>query len=165
MIQLVENVQREDLSQADLYQALNALWGQRMSLKQIAEVMGKTEGYIKKIFVRVNEIGSDNDLEEAIGYAGVTIEDIIEITRSEMRQKAKDLRTGNARLNETRPAGGEAKPMAARGTGDQGQKMKVVMEIRGREIVITTAEGVDKAAFHGLCKDLERFALSTGSQV
>jgi len=55
LIQLIENVQRVDLSQTDLFNALNELRDQGMSLKQIGQVTGKTEGYIKSHFVGVNE--------------------------------------------------------------------------------------------------------------
>jgi ParB family chromosome partitioning protein len=114
VIQLVENVQRVDLSQIDLFNALTALREQGMTLKQIGEVMGKTEGYIKKIFVGVHEIQRNEDLKKAIGYAGVTIEDVVEtkgitnkqdrlnlleerkkgtLNRAEMREKVKELKT------------------------------------------------------------------------
>jgi ParB family chromosome partitioning protein len=114
VVQLVENVQRENLSQTDLFNALSALREQGMTLKQIADVMGKTEGYTKKIFVGVNEIQRNEDLREAIGYAGVTIEDIVEtkgipdeqqrlslleqrksgaINRAELREKVREFKT------------------------------------------------------------------------
>jgi ParB family chromosome partitioning protein len=112
LIQLVENVQRVDLSQIDLFNALKELKAQGMTLKQIAEVMGKTEGYIKNLFVGINEINRDKDLHNMIGHAGVTISDIAEtkgitnqqdrlnllksrkdgkINRAEMREKVKEL--------------------------------------------------------------------------
>jgi ParB family chromosome partitioning protein len=113
IVQLIENVQREDLSPIDLYNALSVLRDQGMTLKQIADLMGKDEGYIKKTFVGVNEISRDAELKNAIGYAGVTIEDIIEtkgipdkearldllgqrgkgkINRAELRKKTKALK-------------------------------------------------------------------------
>jgi ParB family chromosome partitioning protein len=114
LIQLVENVQRVDLSQSDLFHALNQLKAQGMTLKQIAEVMGKTEGYVKNLFVGVNELNRDTDLQNLIGNAGVTIRDIKEtipvkdkkerlqllgdrkdgkITRAGMREKVRKLAT------------------------------------------------------------------------
>jgi ParB family chromosome partitioning protein len=113
IVQLVENVQREDLSQIDLYNALAALREQGMTLKQIAEVVGKTESSIKRLFVGVNEIANDSELQAVIGCAGATIAEVVdtkgipdkearlnlleqrgngEITRSEMRDKAKALK-------------------------------------------------------------------------
>jgi ParB family chromosome partitioning protein len=112
LIQLVENVQRVDLSQSDLFQALKKLREQGMTLKQIADVMGKAEGYVKNLFIGVNEINRDGDLENMISHAGVTILDIAEtnavkdkgkrlalleerkngkVNRAEMREKVKEL--------------------------------------------------------------------------
>jgi ParB family chromosome partitioning protein len=113
IVQLVENVQREDLSQIDLYNALWTLREQDMTLKQVAEIIGKTESYIKRLFVGINEISNDNELKDAIGCAGATIGEVVdtkgipdkearlnllerrgkgEITRSEMRDRAKALK-------------------------------------------------------------------------
>ena len=120
LIQLVENVQRVDLSQIDLWNALNEMKSQGMTLKQIAEVMGKTEGYIKSLFVGVNELNRDQDLSGLLGDAGITIRDIAEtkaipdkekrlalheerksgnISRAKMREKTKEL-TGTSSKDE-----------------------------------------------------------------
>jgi ParB family chromosome partitioning protein len=117
LIQLVENVQRVDLSQSDLFHALNRLKEQGMTLRQIAEVMGKTEGYIKNLFVGVNELNRDKDLQDLIGNAGVTIRDIKEtipiqdkkerlalleerkngkVNRAKMREKVRELASPKA---------------------------------------------------------------------
>jgi ParB family chromosome partitioning protein len=115
VIQLVENVQRVDLSQIDLFNALTSLREQGMTLKQIGEVMGKTEGYIKNLFIGINEVTSNKELLTFIdSHAGVTIQDITEtkgipdkqerlnlleerkkgeINRAEMREKIKELKT------------------------------------------------------------------------
>lgn len=87
-----------------------------MLLKQIADVMGKTEGYVKNMFVGINEVTDDGSLKKLISHAGVTIQDIAEtkaiqdkterlkllkqretgkINRAEMRQKVKELKGGN----------------------------------------------------------------------
>jgi ParB family chromosome partitioning protein len=66
-IQLIENVQREDLSQLDLYNGLSSLREQGMSLKQIAQTMGKKEIYIKFLFVGVNEVQKNPELADAMG--------------------------------------------------------------------------------------------------
>jgi ParB family chromosome partitioning protein len=79
VIQLVENVQREELSQIDLFNALSALRDSGMSLKQIAEVMGKSEKFVKNLFVGINEIRSDERLKEYLDSpAGGTISDVAE---------------------------------------------------------------------------------------
>jgi ParB family chromosome partitioning protein len=114
IIQLVENVQRVDLSQLDLFDALSLLREQGMTLKRIAEVMGKTEGYIKSLFVGINEISKDGNLKDLIGDAGITIRDIAEtsgisdekkrlglleerkngnLNRAGMRKKVKEFKT------------------------------------------------------------------------
>ena len=110
--QLIENVQRADLSQMELLNALNELRQQGMPLKQIGQVAGKTEGYIKSLFVGVNEINRDEKLKNLIGDAGITIRDIAEtravkdseqrallleerksgkLNRAEMRDKVREL--------------------------------------------------------------------------
>jgi ParB family chromosome partitioning protein len=116
IIQLVENIQRVDLPQVDLLNALNDMKDQGITNKQIAGIVGKSEGYIKNLFMGVNEINSDDNLKNLISHAGVTIQDIGEtkgipdkqdrlklleqrgnrqITRSEMREKVKALKTDN----------------------------------------------------------------------
>jgi ParB family chromosome partitioning protein len=117
VIQLVENVQRVELSQRELYEALSTLREQRLTLKQIAELMGKSEGYIKNLFIGINEISRDQNLKELISHAGVTIQDIVEtkgvagdqkrldllnarksgeINRDELRKKAKECKENHA---------------------------------------------------------------------
>jgi len=51
VFQLIENVQRVDLSQIDLFNALTALKNEGMTMKQIAAVLGKSEGHIKNLFM------------------------------------------------------------------------------------------------------------------
>jgi len=120
LIQLVENVQRVDLSQHDLYKALNQLREQGMTLRQIGEVIGKSESFIKNLFVGVNELNRDKELESLIGNAGVTIKDIAEtkpikdkeqrlevleerksrkINRAEMREKVIELSGSTPKKN------------------------------------------------------------------
>ncbi|GHV75636.1 chromosome partitioning protein ParB [Spirochaetia bacterium] len=113
VIQLVENVQREDLSQIDLVNALTSLKERGISIEEIAKMMGKTVGYIQVLFVGVKEINKAPELKEAINYAGIKITDIVEtkgisdpkerievlkqhgkgkITREEMRTKVRELK-------------------------------------------------------------------------
>jgi ParB family chromosome partitioning protein len=113
VIQLVENVQRADLSQIDLFNALVSLREQGMTLKQIADVMGKSEQYIKFLFIGVHELNSDEKLKERVSIAGNTIQDIVEtkgvnkekrlnlleqrktgaISRADMRKQVRKLKT------------------------------------------------------------------------
>ncbi|GHV88130.1 chromosome partitioning protein ParB [Spirochaetia bacterium] len=113
VVQLVENVQREDLSQIDLVNALTSLKERGISIEEIAKMMGKTVGYIQVLFVGVKEINKAPELKEAINYAGIKITDIVEtkgisdpkerlevlkqhgkgkITREEMRTKVRELK-------------------------------------------------------------------------
>jgi ParB family chromosome partitioning protein len=112
VIQLIENVQREDLSQQDLYKALVRFREQGMTHKQIAEIMGKSEKFINNLFIGVNEITNDEKLLDFITPAGGRILDVAEtkgvpapqrlelldergkgnLSRKELRQKSKSLK-------------------------------------------------------------------------
>jgi ParB family chromosome partitioning protein len=70
VIQLIENVQRVDLSQHDLFNALTVLKEKGFSLKAIAEIMGKSEASVKVIFTGINEIKQDRDLQSFIEPPG-----------------------------------------------------------------------------------------------
>jgi ParB family chromosome partitioning protein len=107
VVQLIENVQRVDLSQHDLFIALNKLREQGMALRQIAEVIGKTEGYVKSLFVGVNELNRDKDLQNLIGDAGITIRDIAETNsitdkekRIELLEERKDGKVSREQMRE-----------------------------------------------------------------
>jgi ParB family chromosome partitioning protein len=127
LIQLIENVQRVDLSQLDLYNALTALKNQGLTLKHIAGIMGKSEKYIKNIFTAVNEMSSNEDLKNYLSPAGGTIQDIAEtagipdqdkrldlltrrkagtITRAELRERTRELKTEGPHEVAGGPAGG-----------------------------------------------------------
>ncbi|GHT77752.1 chromosome partitioning protein ParB [Spirochaetia bacterium] len=129
VIQLVENVQREDLSQIDLYTALSSLREQGMSLKQIAQTMGKSEDYIKALFVGINDIQKNEKLLELVSGAGTTIIDVREtkgitdekkrlevlkqhgrgkITREEMRTKVRELKKPAASAKKGKSAATES---------------------------------------------------------
>lgn len=57
--QIIENLQRVDLTAYELYQALKQLKKQRLKYKQIADIIGKSEGYIKNLFSAIKEIDTD----------------------------------------------------------------------------------------------------------
>lgn len=78
-IQIIENVQRENLKAIDLYNGLKELKGRGMTLKQIADVIGKQESTVKKWYTAINDIDRDAEIKKTIeGYAGVTMDDIQE---------------------------------------------------------------------------------------
>jgi ParB family chromosome partitioning protein len=90
VIQLIENTQRVDLSQRDLYDAINLLREEGKSLNQIAEIMGKSEKYIKNISSAVNDINDNPSLLAHINTDAVTLQDIAEtagIADNETRQR------------------------------------------------------------------------------
>jgi ParB family chromosome partitioning protein len=113
IIQLVENVQRVDLSQTDIVDALSALRKEGLTNKQIANAMGKTEGYVNNLFMGINEINHNKSLASLITHAGVSILDVAEtkgipdyserlkilesrkagtLNRAEMRERIKALK-------------------------------------------------------------------------
>ena len=120
VVQLVENVQRVNLSQIDLVYALTALKNESMTMKQIAEVIGKAEGYTKNLFMGVAEILSDDDLKDIVSHTGVTIMEIVEtkgiqkqerlellnkrgkgeVSRSHLRERTKSLKCGNLMVHD-----------------------------------------------------------------
>ena len=132
VVQLIENVQREDLSQRDLVAALSALRDAGLSLREIAEALGKSEKYVKNLFTGINEIQADEALQAYLSPAegspaGGTIEDISEtrgiadrdarlalleqkkqgnLSRKELRQKVQNLKA-------TSPAGGTSEKVQA----------------------------------------------------
>jgi ParB family chromosome partitioning protein len=171
IIQLVENIQRADLSQKDLYDALSSMREQGLTLKQIAAVMGKDESYIKKIFVGVNEISKDKNLEKMVSYAGVTIEDVIEtkgipdeserfsllerrkngdLNRAEMRKKVRELKDNK----------GSIKTVVEKPT-DHHEKttisLLVLKETRELKIILSNTD--DDKAFDSLVDEIQQFFL------
>ena len=76
-VQLVENIQREDLSQYELKEALEVLKKQGLSHKEIAGKLGKSEGYVKNIFQAIKQIKDNSEIEELLkSHTGVTLKDI-----------------------------------------------------------------------------------------
>ena len=79
-IQLIENIQRENLSASELKQGLEALKKRGYTNKQIAEKLGKSEGYVKNIFSSIKSINKNEELKKLVeSNAGVTLADLQEI--------------------------------------------------------------------------------------
>jgi ParB family chromosome partitioning protein len=132
VVQLVENVQRENLTTLDLYQALSTLRNQRLTNQQIAEVLGKSEGHIKNLFVAIHELSITDWLQEYLkSHVNMTFQDVIdtkgitdkakrldllgqrtagEIGQKALRDKVKALKTGSPEA-ET-PASASDAPLA-----------------------------------------------------
>jgi len=180
LIQLVENVQRVDLSQIDLFNTLNGLKTQGMTLKQIAEVMGKSEKYIKNLFVGVNEINSNPELQTFISSpAGGTIQDIAEtksiknqqerkailenrkdgkMSRAEMREKVKEITTNSSK-----------KKKAVKSKNPVKQR-KIHVSIKAfssqKKIIIYQVKSEDKEHLASIEKDLrEYFSANKGKYI
>jgi len=79
--QLIENVQRSDLKQIELYKALKELKSQGLNYKQIAQVIGKTEGYVKNLFSGIKEIEETPENIELIESDAVSLSDFAEVRR------------------------------------------------------------------------------------
>jgi ParB family chromosome partitioning protein len=77
IVQMVENLQREDLSPSDLCNALTALRKQGISNQEIAEAMGKSAGYVNNLFCAVKEVHENQNIAEKT-HVGVSLQDITE---------------------------------------------------------------------------------------
>ena len=73
--QLIENVQRVDLKPIELYHALKKLRQEGLTIKQIAGILGKAEGYIKNLFSGVKEIDSAPENIEILKSDTVSLSD------------------------------------------------------------------------------------------
>lgn len=90
--QLIENVQRVGISTKELCIILSSMRKQGMTLKEIAMIMGKSEGYIKNLFVVINELDKDEELKIYLdGNAGVTMLDIKEVIAVKDKDKRKNI--------------------------------------------------------------------------
>lgn len=109
--QLIENIQRENLKPIELYKSLKKLKEQNLTNNQIADMLGKSKGYIEKIFTAINDLEKNPEIIKTMDtYAGVSMNDVLEtkaikdkkertellkkkgqgkITRKELRKKAK----------------------------------------------------------------------------
>ena len=113
-VQLIENIQREDLSPLELKGAYEQLKSKGLSYKQIADKLNKSEGYIKHIFSSLKVIKSNSAIEGLMkSDASITLADIQEIrilpfkeqlqlitekingtikTREELRERVREIR-------------------------------------------------------------------------
>jgi Ca2+-binding EF-hand superfamily protein len=154
-----------DLSQTDLFNALSSLREQGMTLRQIAEVMGKTEGYIKNLFVGINEISRNEELQELIGsHAGVTIQDVVETNAIPNKQDRLNLleekKKGTIKRSDLRKKVKELKsPKSEKPLNPIVERTKIRMKAfeNLREIVLFTDKAVSVKAFRSIAEDVRRF--------
>jgi ParB family chromosome partitioning protein len=79
-IQLIENIQREELTPLELKQALQFLRVTGLSAKRIAEKLGKSEGYIRHLFSTVHTLDSNPQLAAAVERdVNITLADVHEV--------------------------------------------------------------------------------------
>lgn len=72
--QLIENIQREDLTGFELYNGLKELRGKGLSNKEIAAFLGKSVQYVKDSFSAISDVDSDSDYKEVLkSSAGATL--------------------------------------------------------------------------------------------
>lgn len=62
--QIIENVQRENLKPIEFYNALKEMKSKKLKIKDMAAIIGKSEGYLKNIFSSIKEIDSDPEIKE-----------------------------------------------------------------------------------------------------
>ena len=72
-IQLIENLQRKNLTPLELKNGLTQMKKQGLSIKQIALAIGKKAQYVKDAFTIINTIDSDEDYQKTLGRAGTTL--------------------------------------------------------------------------------------------
>ena len=101
--QIIENVQRADLKPIELYHALKELKGQGLNYKQIAGVIGKTEGYIKNLFSGIKEIEADPENMELLKKShGMTLSDFQTVKPVKDKAEKKKLLKAKAEKKITR---------------------------------------------------------------
>lgn len=90
--QLIENVQRSDLNQRELYHALKELKGQGLKYRQIAQIIGKSEGYVKNLFSGIRELERDAENMEIFKKShDVTLSDFQKVKPVKDKSERKKL--------------------------------------------------------------------------
>jgi ParB family chromosome partitioning protein len=104
--QLIENIQRKNLKDIELYNALKALKNEGLTTIEISKIIGKKEQYIKDKMSIVNHISENIELEKILSSAGATMEHIKEtkhIKNSNKRLKTLEkLKNGEIKREEIR---------------------------------------------------------------
>ncbi|HMB00440.1 MAG TPA: ParB/RepB/Spo0J family partition protein [Spirochaetota bacterium] len=76
-IQLIENIQRENLTAMEMKNALEYFRAKGLSHKEIADRISKSEGYVRHIFSAIKTINESSELGELMkSDAGITLADI-----------------------------------------------------------------------------------------
>ena len=72
-IQLIENLQRKNLTPLELKNGLTQMRKQGLSINQIALAIGKKAQYVKDVFTIINAIDRDEDYQKTLSRAGTTL--------------------------------------------------------------------------------------------
>ena len=67
-IQIIENIQRENLSVLDLKDSLSYFKNKGLTHKQIGEKLCKSEGYVRNIFSNINELNNNPELDQFVKH-------------------------------------------------------------------------------------------------
>ena len=99
-VQLIENMQRHNLSFTELKSALMYFKNKHLSYKQIAKKLSKKEAYVKNLFSSVNTINDNPDLEDLVASSNnkISFSDVQEVKslpKSSQVEVLKDKLKGN----------------------------------------------------------------------
>jgi len=106
--QLIENVQRENITGRDMRKALDGLKKSGLTHREIADHLGKSEGYVKNMFMTIRAVNESPELAAVLeSHTGVTLADIQTVRPLPLRNqldllsaKAEGNITSRARLEE-----------------------------------------------------------------
>ena len=89
-LQLIENIQRENITAIEFKNSLVALKSRGLSHKEIAKNIGKTLGYVKNLFSAIKTINENSDLEALIKEnEKITMSDIRELKGLTVREQMR----------------------------------------------------------------------------
>jgi len=163
--QLIENVQRVDLEQIELYHALKELKEQGLNHQQIAGVIGKAEGYVKHLFAGINEIDTDpENIEILQKLPGVTLKDFQTVKPIKDKSVKKKLLIAKAEKKITRD---ELQRKARTHNHKPDQSRSASMDLNADKLTIKITFK-EKNTFHKIAGELKallkRHNISTMSQ-
>ncbi|MBL8993773.1 MAG: ParB/RepB/Spo0J family partition protein, partial [Spirochaetia bacterium] len=80
-VQLVENIQRENLSSSELRDALEYLRAKGLTSSEIAKRIGKSDGYVKNMFMSIHTLKDNPDLSALMEGKSpqVTLRDVMDV--------------------------------------------------------------------------------------
>lgn len=162
LVDLIEGIQRSNLSQIELAVILGAMRKEGVLLKDIAEIMGKSEGHVKNLFTGVNAISKDAQLEELVRKRNVSILDVAEtngirnqkkrakllaahcsgmINREELRQEIQKEKQKQRKALSTPLSGKEeeSSPSVKITVGDDGLNIKLLFNRRDTAQLMITS--------------------------